>query len=109
MKEAQNTSDLILNFLVRKFPLARTRGVKESDPLLESGILDSMGVLELVEFVEHEFAIKISDDELVPENFQTIQQMASFVCRKRSPRRGQNGQGLPGMTREPNSRSNGVQ
>ena len=43
-----------------------------------------MGVLELVEFVEQEFAIRVSDDELVPENFKSIEQIAGFVSRKQS-------------------------
>jgi len=41
-------------------------------------------VLELVEFVEQEFAIRVSDDELVPENFKSVEQIAGFVSRKQS-------------------------
>jgi len=84
MNAAQTTSDRIKVFVLAKFPLARRQGIKESEPLLEAGILDSMGVLELVEFVEQEFAIRVSDDELVPENFKSIEQIAGFVSRKQS-------------------------
>jgi len=52
--------------------------------LRDAGIVDSMGVLELVEFVEQEFAIRVSDDELVPENFKSVEQIAGFVSRKQS-------------------------
>jgi acyl carrier protein len=82
MSEVQTTSHQIRDFILRKFPLARKRGVKESDLLLESGILDSMGVLEVVHFIEEEFRIQISDEELVPENFQSIERLVSFLQSK---------------------------
>jgi acyl carrier protein len=75
-------SEQIRGFILEKFPLARKQGLKSGDKLLEGGILDSLGVLDLVSFVEQEFAIQISDDELVPDNFQTIEQLAAFVQAK---------------------------
>jgi acyl carrier protein len=49
----------------------------------EGGILDSTGFLELVTFVEEKYGIEISDSELVPENFDTLRKMSSFVDQKR--------------------------
>jgi acyl carrier protein len=66
-------------FILEKFPLARKQQLKNSDALLESGILDSLGVLDLVSFVEREFSIAVSDDELVPENFHTIDRIVAFI------------------------------
>jgi len=60
----------IRKFILDKFPLARKQQIKDSDPLLESGFLDSLGVLDLVSFVEQEFSVHVADDELVPENFR---------------------------------------
>jgi acyl carrier protein len=74
----------IRNFILEKFPLARKQQLKDSDALLESGILDSLGVLDLVNFVEKEFSVVVADDELVPENFQTIDRIAVFIQRKSS-------------------------
>jgi acyl carrier protein len=74
----------IRNFILEKFPLARKQQLKDSDALLESGILDSLGVLDLVSFVEQEFSVVVADDELVPENFQTIDRIAVFIQRKSS-------------------------
>ena len=82
MSEVQTTSHQIRDFILKKFPLARKRGVKESDLLLESGVLDSMGVLELVHFIEQEFNVQVSDEELVPENFQSIDRLVSFLQSK---------------------------
>lgn len=71
-------------FLMEKFPAARKRALSDQDHLLESGVLDSLGVLEVVEFLERDFDIRINDDELVPENFQSIQTLAAFVGRKQN-------------------------
>ena len=58
-------------------------GTLEADlSFQESGILDSMGFLELVTFVEENFMIRISDNELIPENFDTLRKMSDFVERK---------------------------
>jgi acyl carrier protein len=82
MTEVGLVSERIRGFILEKFPLARKQGLKSSDPLLESGILDSLGVLDVVGFVEHEFSIHVDDDELVPENFQTIESLVAFVQKK---------------------------
>ena len=50
--------------------------------LIENGVMDSTGVLELVEFLESTYAIKIEDEELIPENFETIDNMVSFLKTK---------------------------
>jgi acyl carrier protein len=49
---------------------------------LTSGILDSTGVLELVTFVESSFGVSVTDDELVPANFDSLVAVSSFVERK---------------------------
>jgi acyl carrier protein len=74
----------IRKFIFDKFPLARKQQIKDSDPLLESGVLDSLGVLDLVTFVEQEFSVHVADEELVPENFQTIDRIAAFIETKSS-------------------------
>lgn len=71
-------------FILEKFPLARKRGIDNETFLLQSGIVDSLGILELVAFIENEFGITVSDDELMPENFQNIAMMTSFVAGKAS-------------------------
>jgi len=69
-------------FLLEKFPLARKAGVGKDTALLEKGILDSLGILDVVGFLETEFSMVISDDELVPENFQTLGTLSAFVLKK---------------------------
>lgn len=76
--------DRIRSFVLEKFPLARTRKVKDSDELLESGIVDSLGILDLVAFLESEFSLHITDDDLTPENFRSIESIVSFAEQKNS-------------------------
>jgi acyl carrier protein len=72
-------ADSVGKFILRQFPLARQHRVKDSDPLLESGILDSLGVLEVVAFIEQEYSVQVSDDDLVLENFRSIDRIAAFI------------------------------
>jgi acyl carrier protein len=50
---------------------------------LEQGILDSMGVMELVHFVEEAFGVKVADDDLTPDNFDSVERLAEYVERNR--------------------------
>ena len=69
-------------FLLEKFPLARKAGVGKDTALLEKGILDSLGILDVVSFLESEFSLVFVDEELVPENFQTLGTLTAFVLKK---------------------------
>ena len=52
---------------------------------LNEGIVDSMNMLELVMFVEKEFGVKVEDEDIVPDNFDSVSKLAAFVRRKTSP------------------------
>ena len=70
-------------FLVERYPAARLRPIACTDRLLENGILDSLGILDLVAYLEGEFAITVSDEELLPEHFESLERLTAFVERKR--------------------------
>lgn len=55
-------------------------------PLLDEGWLDSLRIVRLVSFVESRFDVMVDLEELTPENFETIEQIASLVCRARESR-----------------------
>ena len=78
----QSIEEKVQAFLLDKFPLARKAGLGKNTPLLEKGILDSLGILDVVSFLENEFSLTINDDELLPENFQSLQSLSSFVLNK---------------------------
>ncbi len=79
---ASTIEQRIHSFLQEKFPLVRKAGVAPDTALLETGILDSLGILDVVSFLEREFAITISDEELVPENFQSLETLSAFARKK---------------------------
>ncbi len=54
------------------------------DSFLEQGIIDSTGVLELVEWLEETFDISVDDEELIPENLDSVNRLAAYVSRKTS-------------------------
>ena len=58
--------------------------VSDTESLLEAGIIDSMGVLSLVQFIEQHYGIAVTEDEMMPENFDSIEAIAVFVERRRS-------------------------
>jgi acyl carrier protein len=71
-------------FILKTFPSSRRNSLKDTDPLLESGVIDSLGVLDLVAFIETEFNVKVDDEDLVPENFQNIALITSYIQNKQS-------------------------
>lgn len=73
----------IRDFIDSSFPPA-TPGIEypPTQSLLESGVIDSMGVLSLVMWLEQEFGITVDDDEVLPENLDSISAIAGFVERK---------------------------
>ena len=50
--------------------------------LLEQGIIDSMHLLQLIQFIEEQFSVTVSDEDLVPDNFRTVNRLKEFVIRK---------------------------
>ncbi len=71
-------------FVCENFLFGQGGDFSDDDSFLELGIIDSTGVLELVAFLESEFALSIADEELVPENLDSIENLARFIERKRS-------------------------
>jgi acyl carrier protein len=77
------TQDRVRQFIMTNFYVADPTALTAEDSLLDMGIVDSTGILELIGFLEGEFGITVSDDEMVPENLDGIARMAAFVERKK--------------------------
>ena len=75
-------AEVLRAFVRRTFPLARKKALGDDHPLLESGIVDSLGILELVNFVTETFGVHVTDEDLLPENFNSIGSLIAFVERK---------------------------
>jgi len=76
------TKGKIKTFIVENFLFGSEDGLKDETSFLEEGIIDSTGILELVTFLEEEFSIAIEDEELIPENLDSINNVTAFLERK---------------------------
>ena len=71
-------------FVQENFLFGRAARFSDNDSFLEQGIIDSTGVLELVGFIESEFGMQIADEELLPDNLDSIDNLVAFIERKTS-------------------------
>lgn len=78
----QNTSELIRQFIVDNFMFGNDEGLTDETSFLDEGIIDSTGVLELVAFIEENFSIRVADEELVPENLDSINNVTNYIQKK---------------------------
>lgn len=74
--------DKIKAFIVENFLFEKDDGLKNDSSFLDEGIIDSTGILELVGFLEKEFSISVEDEELVPENLDSINNVVAYLERK---------------------------
>lgn len=74
----------IRSFIVESFLLGQDSGFDNSESLLESGIIDSTGIMHVVAFLEEKFGVAIEDDDLVADNLDSIDRIAGFVGRKQA-------------------------
>ncbi|MGZ5030900.1 MAG: acyl carrier protein [Methylobacter sp.] len=58
--------------------------LQHSDSFLDTGIIDSTGVLEIILFIEETFGIKVNDDEMLPSNLDSVDNLTEFVQRKQA-------------------------
>jgi acyl carrier protein len=73
---------IIKAFIQKEFLRAAEFDLDNSDSLIEQGIIDSLGIMKLMTYLEQSFGIKVADEELVPVNFETIESISSFVRSK---------------------------
>ena len=61
---------------------ATSESLSDTDSFLALGIINSMGVLELINFIESTYGIRIDDDEVVPDNLDSVRRVTDYVRRK---------------------------
>ncbi len=70
-------------FIGKNFLLGKDPGsLKDGDSFLDTGIVDSTGVLEFVDFLQETWSVSVADEELTPENFDSVNNLAAFVLKK---------------------------
>jgi len=73
---------IVRKFVVENFLFGEDGNLEEDTSFLEKGIVDSTGILELVAFLEETFCIQMEDEELIPENLDSIFNVVSYLQRK---------------------------
>ncbi len=83
MESLLRKKEKIRQFIIETFLFdADDAALDDDESLLDLGIIDSTGVLEMVAFVEEEFGIEVNDEELVPENLDSISNLAAYIEKK---------------------------
>ena len=78
-----DTREMIREFILSDLVTdGKGETIQDDDSLIASGVIDSMGIINLLGFVEEKFSIEISSDELLPENFETLSTITNLVNRK---------------------------
>ncbi len=81
-----NVEQDLRRFVIDNFPFGRTGDdLSNDDSFLDQGIIDSTGVLELVTFLEETYHITVEDEELTPDNLDSINRLTRFLERKLRP------------------------
>jgi len=83
MNDAVSVSAQVRKFVTTNFYVAEPAALKDDDSLLDKGIIDSTGVLELIGFLEDTFGFKVEDLEMVPENLDSLGRISAFVTSKK--------------------------
>lgn len=77
---AELTEFIVNNYLFGDI----ARMPRDDDSFVEQGIIDSTGILELIEFLESHFGVEVSESEMVPENLGSISNLTKFIMSKRA-------------------------
>jgi len=75
----------IKEFLVGTFFLdLSTTPIEDDTSFLDNGIIDSTGILEVINFIQETYEIEVEDDEMLPENLDSLQNIAAYINRKKN-------------------------
>lgn len=77
-------SQAVREFIVTNFYVPKPAELTDEQSLLDTGIVDSTGVFDVIGFLESTFGFKVKDEEMVPENLDSIAHIAAYVARKQS-------------------------
>jgi methoxymalonate biosynthesis acyl carrier protein len=77
------TKNMIKQYILKEIMTSKSEdSLNDEQSLIQSGIIDSLTIMKIMNFLEETFNFKISDDELIPENFETLTAMYGMVQRK---------------------------
>ena len=84
MANVQETEDALVAFVCRNY-LVETDEFSRGESLVDQGVIDSFGLVEIAAFMEKKFGVKVESAEMNRANFGSITKMATFICGKSAP------------------------
>lgn len=78
-----SAEDKIRNYILENYLFSDDQSMlKNTDSFLQKGILDSTGILEVIHFLEDDFGVVVDDEEMLPENLDSVNNLLAFIARK---------------------------
>ncbi|MBU8871971.1 MAG: acyl carrier protein [Gemmatimonadales bacterium] len=79
------TRDAVRNYIIENFLFGDATPLQQDKmSLLDEGIIDSVGVMELVAFLEQDFELSVDDEDLIPENLDSVDNLVAYIARKKA-------------------------
>ena len=79
----ENKRSVLRKFILENYLYTEDESaLKDDDSFLDSGILDSMGILEVIDLLNEVFSIEVEDDEMIPDNLDSINDLLAFIKKK---------------------------
>jgi len=80
---AQDTKAAVRKFLLDNFVMGGDVEIRDDTSFMDAHVLDSTGFIELITFIEETFGVKVDDEEMLPENFDSLSNIDGYLARKR--------------------------
>ena len=80
--QTETIAQQVRAFVEQNFAFGQTNALADGDSFLDQGIIDSTGILELIQFLQDTYAVRVEDEEAVPDNLDSIEKVSAFVRRK---------------------------
>ena len=74
--------DILKKFIMEEIVSDNSMNLGSEDSLIEAGVIDSLGIMKMLAFLNERFSVSIEDQEVIPENFETIKAISTLVERK---------------------------
>ncbi len=78
-----DTQTVLIEYITKELSVGRAKQIRPGDNLLETGILDSLGLMQLVVFIEEKLGVKVPDEDVVIENFSSVDALTGYLERMR--------------------------
>ncbi len=82
LKRMSDLKEGVKAFIVENFLFGSDEGLEDNTSFMDEGIIDSTGILELIDFLEEEYSISVEDEEMIPENLDSLNNVVTYLRKK---------------------------